>query len=68
MKKNVGTIDKVIRTVLAVLISVLFFTHVITGLLGVLLMIPAAVLLITVLISICPIYLLLGINTGGKSK
>jgi hypothetical protein len=68
LKKNVGAIDKVIRTVLAVLISVLLFTHIITGTLGIVLIILATVSLITVLISICPIYLLFGINTAGKSK
>jgi hypothetical protein len=68
LKKNVGAIDKVIRTVLAVLISVLFFTHTITGTLGIVLMILATISLITLMISICPIYLFLRLTQQGKAN
>ncbi|HEX7583152.1 MAG TPA: DUF2892 domain-containing protein [Prolixibacteraceae bacterium] len=67
MKKNIGSIDKVIRILVAVVFAVLFFTHVITGTLGIVLMVLAAVFVITSLISFCPLYWPFGINTG-KSK
>jgi hypothetical protein len=66
MKRNIGTIDKVIRILLAGAIAVLYFTHVITGTLGIVLIAVAALLVITSLISFCPLYFLLGINTGKR--
>ncbi len=66
MKKNVGTVDKSIRILVAVVISVLFFTNVLTGTLGIVLLILAVVFVIVSLISFCPLYLPFGINTGKK--
>jgi hypothetical protein len=66
MKKNVGTIDKAIRLVVAVLVVVLYFTHVITGMLAVVLLALAAIFVVTSLISLCPIWLALGISTRKK--
>jgi hypothetical protein len=66
MKKNMGAIDKVIRILIAVVIAILFFTKVITGTLGIVLMVLAAVFVLTSLISFCPLYLPFGINTGKK--
>lgn len=61
-----GTIDKVIRIAIAALIAILYFTNVITGTLGIVLLVFAAVFLLTSLISFCPIYPLLGMNTKEK--
>ena len=47
MKKNVGNIDRVARVVLAILISVLYFTDVITGTLGIVFMVFAGVFALT---------------------
>lgn len=66
MKKNMGTIDKVIRIVVAVVFVVLFFTHVVTGVLGYIFLAIAAIFLITSLISFCPLYLPLKIDTREK--
>ncbi len=66
MKKNVGTTDKVIRILIAVTLGVLFFTHVISGTLGIILLVLGVVLVATSLISLCPIWLALGINTKKK--
>ena len=66
MKKNMGTIDKAIRIVVAVVIGVLFYTGVIAGVLGIVLLVLAAVFLLTSLVSFCPLYLPFGINTGKK--
>lgn len=66
MKKNMGTIDKVIRILVAVVFAILFFTNVITGTLGIILLVLAVVFVFTSLFSFCPLYLLLGINTGKK--
>ena len=66
MKKNMGTIDKVIRILVAVVVAVLYFTHVVSGTLGIILLVLAGVFVLTSLISFCPLYLPFGINTGKK--
>jgi len=66
MKKNMGTIDKVIRILIAVVIAILFFTKVIVGTLGIVLLVLAAVFVLTSLISFCPLYWPFGINTSNK--
>jgi len=66
MKKNVGSIDKVIRIILAVLIVILALTHVISGTLAIVMLILAGILVLTTVISFCPIYLPFGISTTKK--
>jgi hypothetical protein len=66
MKPNMGTADKIIRIAIAVLVAVLYFTNVIAGTVGVILLVLAAVFVLTSLISFCPLYLPFGINTGKK--
>ena len=63
-----GTIDIVIRLLVAVLIAVLFFTKVITGVLGIVLLVIAALFVITSLIGFCPAYIPFKINTRGVQK
>jgi hypothetical protein len=68
MKKNMGTADKVIRILVAIVIAALFFTNVITGTLGIVLLIFAAIFILTSLFSFCPLYLPFGINTNKGQK
>ncbi|MFT7032749.1 MAG: hypothetical protein ACJA2S_001250 [Cyclobacteriaceae bacterium] len=63
MKKNMGNADKIMRTVIAVVFAVLYFTNVITGTLGIVLMVLAAVFLLTSLVSFCPLYAPFGLST-----
>jgi Protein of unknown function (DUF2892) len=63
MKANVGNTDKLFRIVLAILLGTLFFSNAVSGVLGMVFLIFAIVLIATSLVSFCPIYLLLGINT-----
>lgn len=63
MKRNVGNADKIIRILLFAVVAVLFFTKVITGTLGYVLLGVSGVLFLTALINFCPLYTLLGINT-----
>lgn len=63
-----GSTDRLIRTLIAILIAVLYFTHVITGTLGIVLLVVAVVFALTSLISFCPLYTILGINTCPKRK
>ena len=66
MKKNMGTIDKVIRILVAVVFVVLFFAKVVTGTLGIILLVLAAIFVLTSLISFCPLYWPFGISTSKK--
>jgi len=66
MKPNIGTTDKIIRIAAAVIVAILYFTGVITGTLGIALLVFAAVLVLTSLISFCPFYPILGMNTSKK--
>lgn len=63
MLKNVGTLDKSIRIIAAIALAVLYFTGVIQGTLGIVLLIVGAVLLLTGLVNFCPLFALLGINS-----
>lgn len=56
MKANMGTVDRIIRTALAVLVGVLYFTGQISGTLAIVLGVLAIVFLLTSLISFCPLY------------
>jgi len=66
MKPNMGTTDKIIRIAIAALIAVLYFTNVISGTVGIILLIFAGVFVLTSLISFCPLYPLVGMNTKKK--
>lgn len=68
MKKNMGTIDRIIRVIIAAVIAVLFFTNQIAGTLGIVLIVLAVVFLLTSFISFCPLYLPLGLRTNKSSK
>ena len=66
MKKNMGTIDKVIRILVAVVVVILYFTHVISGVLAIILLALSAIFVVTSLLSFCPLYLPLGLSTRKK--
>lgn len=68
MKANMGSSDRTIRIVLAVIMAALYFTGVVSGTLGIVLMVAAAVFALTSLVSFCPLYPILGINTCGTKK
>jgi hypothetical protein len=66
MKANVGTVDKIIRIALAALVAILYFTNVIAGTLGIVLLVLAGVFVLTSLVSFCPIWAIFGVNTCKK--
>jgi hypothetical protein len=63
MKKNMGTADKSVRVLLAIAVAVLYYFDVIGGTLAIVLLAFAIIFLLTSLVSFCPLYTLLGINT-----
>lgn len=65
MKKNIGSVDQVLRIILGIFVLTLLFilegTLKYIGLLGI-------VLIVTGLIRFCPLYPLLGINTTSRNS
>lgn len=68
MKKNMGTIDRIIRLTIVVIIAVLYYAGQISGLAATILGIVAVAFLLTSLIGWCPSYVPFGISTrkGGE--
>jgi len=63
-----GTIDRVVRFLVAALIAILYFTDQISGVAAIILGIFAVVFLITSFMSSCPLYMPLKISTIKKSN
>ena len=66
MNKNMGTADRLIRTVLALIVLALYFTGRISGVTAIILGIIAVIFLLTSLISFCPLYVPLKLSTRKK--
>jgi hypothetical protein len=67
MTKNVGSADRVIRTLVALAIGVLIMGGQLTGPTAVILGIVAVVLLVTGAAGFCPLYALLKFTTAKRS-
>jgi hypothetical protein len=67
MKKNLGTTDRVIRILVAVLFAVLYFTDIVPGTLGIILLVLGVVFLLTSSVSFCPLYFPFGFSTRKKT-
>jgi hypothetical protein len=63
-----GTVDKAVRIVIALIIATLFFTNVITGTLGIILLVLAGIFVLTSLISFCPLYAPFGCKTMKEKQ
>ena len=66
MKKNMGNADRVIRIIIAAVIAGLYFSNIIPGVLGIVLMALAGIFVLTSLISFYPLYAPFGISTCEK--
>ena len=58
-----GSADRIIRVIIAAIISVLYFTGTISGTLGIVLLVLAGVFVLTSFISFCPLYAPFRIST-----
>ena len=63
-----GTIDRLIRVLVAVVIALLYFLHAISGTLAIILLIVAAIFILTSLVSFCPLYLPFKLSTAKKKE
>ena len=66
MKKNMGSLDRTLRIIVAALVAVLYFTGMIQGTWAIILLVLAVVFLLTSFVSFCPLYAIFGINTCKK--
>ena len=67
MTKNMGTIDRVIRVIIALTVGVLYFMGLISGTVALILGVLAVVFVLTSLVSTCPLYLPFGLSTRKQS-
>lgn len=67
MTTNESTLDRVLRAVAGVLVALGAFAVGAGGALGIVLIILAAVLLVTAAVGFCPLYRLLGIRTNADA-
>jgi len=58
-----GSADRLLRIVAAIVIAALYFTGVLHGTLGIVLLVLAGVFVLTSFVSFCPLYLPFGIRT-----
>ena len=68
MKANMGNIDRIIRVIVAIIFSALYFTQTVTGIFGIILLTLGGIFLLTSVISFCPLYVPFGINTCKTKK
>lgn len=58
-----GSVDKIVRVIIAAVIAGLYYAGIISGTLGIVLLVLAGVFVLTSLVSFCPLYTLIGIST-----
>ena len=63
-----GSADRIIRVIIAVIVGVLYYTGTVSGTLGLILLIFAGVFILTSFISFCPLYAPLGITTCSTKE
>ncbi|MEM8961571.1 MAG: DUF2892 domain-containing protein [Acidobacteriota bacterium] len=63
MTKNMGTIDRILRFVLAAVVAGLYFTGQISGAVAIGLGVLAGIFILTSFIGMCPLYSLVGLST-----
>ena len=63
MKRNMSNIDRIVRLVVAALFTYLYFGGVVTGTLGVILLVLAGVFTLTAVVAFCPLYAPFKIST-----
>ena len=66
MNINMGSLDRIVRVIVAIVVGILYFTGQISGLAATILGILAVVFVATSLVGTCPLYLPFGLSTKGK--
>ena len=66
MKANMGSADKIVRIVIAVILGILFYQGIISGGVGIILLVLSGIFVLTSLISFCPLYAPFGLSTKNN--
>jgi len=66
MKKNMGPVDRILRSIVALSLIALYILEIITGTIGIVVTVFASIMLISAIIGNCPPYALMGFNTCKK--
>lgn len=66
MTKNMGTVDRIVRFIVAAAIAILYVSGVISGTLAIILGVLAVVFLATSIIGFCPLYAPFKLSTIKK--
>ena len=66
MKQNMGSIDRILRIIIAAVFAWLYFSGTVTGTLGLVLVALGGVFVLTGLIGFCPLYTMFGLKTNVK--
>jgi len=56
MKRNLSNVDRIVRVIVAALFAYLYFSGIVSGALGIVLVILGAIFLLTSVIAFCPLY------------
>ena len=56
MKRNMSNTDRIVRIIVAALFAYLYFSGIVTGGLGITLLVLAGVFTITAIVAFCPLY------------
>jgi hypothetical protein len=68
MKRNMSNADRIIRVLIAALFAYLYFSGIVAGTLGLVLVILAVVFVLTSVVSFCPLYTIFGISTCSVNQ
>ena len=66
MKQNMGSLDRILRLVIAAVFAWLYISGTITGTWGIVLLVLGAVFVLTSFIGFCPLYKIVGLRTNAK--
>lgn len=64
MKRNLSNIDRIVRIVVAALFAYLYFGGLVTGTLGIILLVLGVVFVLTSVVSFCPLYAIFKLSTN----
>jgi len=68
MKKNMGSTDRIIRVIIALVVIGLYLGNIISGTVAIVLLALSAIFILTSFISFCPLYAPFGISTCKKTS
>ena len=68
MKKNMGSADRIVRILIALLATYLYYAGIVTGTWGIMLIVVSVIFVLTSAVGFCPLYAVFGIRTCPVKK